>query len=172
MDRNRDGQPLAGRVALVAGATRAAGRGIAIELGAAGAVVYCTGRTTRSQRSDYNRPETLEETAELVNRAGSEGIAVPVDHLQSDEVAALIARIDAGHGRFDVLVNNIGGAAYGEFNQPIWEHDLGKGLWMLRIAAETHLVTSHHPAVRRRGDRRDGRRRAPRPVEPEDGDGG
>src|SRR5690606_36960060 len=142
-ERHSDG-PLAGRVALVAGATRGAGRGIAVELGAAGAVVYCTGRTTRQARSDYDRPETIEETAEQVTEAGGTGIAVAVDHLQPAEVATLVKRIDADHGRLDVLVNDIGGAPYLQWDSPLWEQDLGKGLWMLRIAAATHLVTSHH----------------------------
>ena len=102
---------LAGKVALVAGATRGAGRGIAVELGAAGATVYVTGRTTRERRSEYNRPETIEETAELVSRAGGEGIAVPADHLVPDEVCALTGRIRAGHGRLDVLVNESGAAS-------------------------------------------------------------
>jgi NAD(P)-dependent dehydrogenase (short-subunit alcohol dehydrogenase family) len=102
---------LAGKVALVAGATRGAGRGIAVELGAAGAAVYVTGRTTRERRSEYDRPETIEETAELVSRAGGEGIAVPADHLVPDEVRALTDRIRAGHGRLDVLVNDIWAAS-------------------------------------------------------------
>src|SRR3954454_11607616 len=97
--------PLSGKIALVAGATRGAGRGIAVELGAAGATVYCTGRTTRTTRSDYDRPETIEETAELVDQAGGGGIAVAVDHLQPAQVDALAQRIDAEHQRLDVLVN-------------------------------------------------------------------
>src|SRR3712207_364494 len=100
---------LEGRVALVAGATRGAGRGIAVGLGEAGATVYCTGRTTREQRSEYDRPETIEETAELVTAAGGTGIAVQVDHLESDQVAALVERIDSDHGRLDILVNDIWG---------------------------------------------------------------
>src|SRR6476619_309810 len=92
-------------VALVAGATRGAGRGIAVGLGEAGATVYVTGRSTRGRRSEVDRPETIEETAELVTAAGGEGIAVPVDHLDPEQVRALVERIDAGHGRLDVLVN-------------------------------------------------------------------
>jgi NAD(P)-dependent dehydrogenase (short-subunit alcohol dehydrogenase family) len=136
--------PLAGRVALVAGATRGAGRGIAIELGAAGATVYCTGRTTRTQRSEYDRPETIEETAEAVTEAGGHGIAVQVDHLVPEQVQALTARIDAGHGRLDMLINDIwGGELLIEWNVPVWQHSLDKGLRMLRLGIETHLITSH-----------------------------
>jgi len=136
---------LAGKVALVAGATRGAGRGIAVELGAAGATVYVTGRTTRQHPSEYQRPETIEETAELVTAAGGRGIAVQVDHLVSEEVAALMQRIRAEQGRLDILVNDIwGGENYVEWNKPVWEHDLAKGLRMLHLAVDTHLITAHH----------------------------
>jgi NAD(P)-dependent dehydrogenase (short-subunit alcohol dehydrogenase family) len=132
-------------IALVAGATRGAGRGIAVGLGEAGATVYCTGRSTREQRSEYDRPETIEETAELVTEAGGTGIAVAVDHLESDAVAALVARIDAEQGRLDVLVNDVwGGENLFEWSTPVWEHDLANGLRMLRLALDTHLITSHH----------------------------
>jgi NAD(P)-dependent dehydrogenase (short-subunit alcohol dehydrogenase family) len=135
---------LSGRVALVAGATRGAGRGIAVELGAAGATVWCTGRSTRGRRSEYDRPETIEETAELVSAAGGRGIAVAVDHLEPDQVAGLVARIDAESGRLDVLVNDVwGGEKLFEWDTPLWEHDLAAGLRLLRLAVETHLVTSH-----------------------------
>src|ERR671916_2682942 len=118
-DREAAPRPLAGKVALVAGATRGAGRGIAIALGAIGATVYCTGRTTREQRSEYDRPETIEETAELVTEAGGTGIAVQVDHLESRQVADLVARIDAEQGRLDVLVNDIwGGEKLFEWDTP------------------------------------------------------
>ena len=136
--------PLTGKVALVAGATRGAGRGTAVSLGEAGATVYCTGRSTRERRSDYDRPETIEETAELVDAAGGHGIAVAVDHLEHAQVAALVARIDAEQGRLDVLVNDIwGGEQLAEWNTPLWEHDLDGGLRMLRLAIDTHLITSH-----------------------------
>ena len=136
--------PLAGRVALVTGATRGAGRGTAIALGEAGATVYCTGRSTREQRSEYDRPETIEETAELVDAAGGRGIAVQVDHLQPAQVEALVERIDDERGRLDLLVNNIwGGELLFEWDTPIWEHDLENGLRLLRLAVDTHLITSH-----------------------------
>jgi NAD(P)-dependent dehydrogenase (short-subunit alcohol dehydrogenase family) len=138
-------RPLTGRVALVAGATRGAGRGIAVELGAAGATVYVTGRTTRQQKSEYGRAETIEDTTDLVTEAGGTGIAVPTDHLVSDEVAALVARIDAEQGRLDILVNDIWGGEYlAEWDKPVWEHSLDNGLRMLRLAIDTHLVTAHH----------------------------
>jgi NAD(P)-dependent dehydrogenase (short-subunit alcohol dehydrogenase family) len=136
---------LDGKIALVAGATRGAGRGTAVALGEAGATVYCTGRTTRERRSEYDRPETIEETAELVTAAGGTGIAVAVDHLESEQVAGLVARIDGEQGRLDVLVNDIwGGEKLFEWDTPLWEHDLDAGLRLLRLAVETHLVTSHH----------------------------
>jgi NAD(P)-dependent dehydrogenase (short-subunit alcohol dehydrogenase family) len=139
------GRPLAGRVALVAGATRGAGRGIAVELGAAGATVYVTGRSTRERRSEYDRPETIEETAELVSAAGGEGIAVPTDHLAPTQVEALVARIAGERGRLDLLVNDIwGGEKLIEWETPVWKHSLENGLRMLRLAVETHLVTSHY----------------------------
>jgi NAD(P)-dependent dehydrogenase (short-subunit alcohol dehydrogenase family) len=146
-------ESLQGKVALVAGATRGAGRGTAIALGEAGATVYCTGRTTRGQRSEYDRPETIEETAELVSAAGGTGIAVRVDHLESEEVAELVKRIEADHGRLDVLVNDIwGGEKLFEWDTPLWEHDLDAGLRLLRLAVDTHLITSHHalPLLTRR----------------------
>ncbi|MEV0208200.1 SDR family oxidoreductase [Streptomyces sp. NPDC050788] len=138
-------EPLKGKVALVAGATRGAGRGIAVELGAAGATVYVTGRTTRARRSEYDRPETIEDTADLVTEAGGRGIAVPTDHLDPAQVRALVDRITDEQGRLDVLVNDIWGAEnLFEWERPVWEHDLDKGLRLLRLAVETHAITSHH----------------------------
>ncbi len=138
-------KPLSGKVALVAGGTRGAGRGIAIELGAAGATVYVTGRTTRTRRSEYNRPETIEETAELVEQAGGTGIAVQVDHLDPVQVQALIARIEREQGQLDVLVNDIWGGEYMvEWNVPVWGHSLENGLRMLHLAIDTHIITSHY----------------------------
>jgi NAD(P)-dependent dehydrogenase (short-subunit alcohol dehydrogenase family) len=137
-------------VAVVAGATRGAGRGIAAALGEAGATVYCTGRSSRSGRggSDYDRPETIEETAELVTSLGGNGIPVQVDHLEPEQVKGLAEKLRREHGRIDVLVNDIWGAELlkggpAEWNTPIWEHDLAKGLRILRLGLETHLVTSH-----------------------------
>jgi NAD(P)-dependent dehydrogenase (short-subunit alcohol dehydrogenase family) len=136
---------LAGKIALVAGATRGGGRGIAAELGAAGATVYVTGRTTRSQQSEYKRPETIEETAELVTSLGGKGIAHRTDHLVPGEVAALVARIEREQGRLDILVNDVwGGENLFEWNKPVWEHNLENGLRLLRLAIDTHLITAHH----------------------------
>ncbi len=133
-----------GKVALVAGGTRGAGRGIAVELGAAGATVYVTGRTTRDQQSEYARPETIEETAELVSASGGNGIAVRVDHLVANEVRKLVDRIRAEQGRLDVLVNDIwGGENLKEWNTPVWKHDLQNGLRMLSLGVHTHLITAH-----------------------------
>jgi NAD(P)-dependent dehydrogenase (short-subunit alcohol dehydrogenase family) len=134
---------LSGKVALVAGATRGAGRGIAVQLGACGATVYCTGRTTRSQPSEMNRPETIEETAALVEGAGGRGIAVQVDHLEPQQVRALVERIEREQGRLDILVNDIFGATRIEWNKSVWESDLEYGLHMLRLAVDTHAITSH-----------------------------
>jgi NAD(P)-dependent dehydrogenase (short-subunit alcohol dehydrogenase family) len=145
-----DAKALAGRVAVVAGATRGAGRGIAAALGEVGATVYCTGRTSRSGRggSDYDRPETIEETAELVSRLGGTGIAAQVDHLEAEQVHAFAERVRREHGHIHVLVNDIWGGEVlkggpKDWNTPIWQHDLEKGLRILRLAIETHLVTSH-----------------------------
>ncbi len=136
---------LDGKVALVAGASRGGGRGIAIELGAAGAHVYVTGRTTGDQLSEYGRPETIEETAELVAAAGGTATALAVDHLEPAQVAALVQRIDHVSGRLDILVNDIwGGEHLFEWNKPVWEHSLDNGLRLLHLAIDTHLVTSHY----------------------------
>ncbi|MEK2645055.1 SDR family oxidoreductase [Bdellovibrio sp. BCCA] len=136
-------KPLSGKIALVAGATRGAGRGIAIELGAAGATVYCTGRSTRASRSEMNRPETIEETAELVTKAGGHGIAVKVDHLIPEEVKALVQRIEKEQGDLHILVNDIWGATKMEWGKTVWESDLDYGLRTLRLAIDTHAITSH-----------------------------
>jgi NAD(P)-dependent dehydrogenase (short-subunit alcohol dehydrogenase family) len=129
------------KVALVAGATRGAGRGIAVALGEAGFTVYATGRSTRERRSEVDRPETIEETAELVTAAGGKGIAIPTDHLDPAQVEALVEPIDG----LDLLVNDIWGAEHlFEWDTPVWEHDLENGLRLLRLAIDTHLITSHY----------------------------
>ncbi|MEU1376341.1 SDR family oxidoreductase [Streptomyces triculaminicus] len=135
---------LEGKVALVAGATRGAGRAMAVELGRAGAVVYATGRTTREHRSEVGRPETIEETAELITAAGGTGIAVPTDHLEPERVRALVERVERDHGRLDVLVNDVwGGDHLLQFDTKVWEADLAAGLRMLRLSIDAHAITSH-----------------------------
>ena len=137
-------QPLTGKVALVAGATRGAGRQIAVQLGAAGATVYATGRSTRGRRSEMDRPETIEQTAELVTAAGGTGIAVAVDHLVPDQVEALVRRIDEEQGRLDVLVNDVwGGDPLATWHKPVWQQSLDNGFRLLRLAVDTHIITSH-----------------------------
>ena len=142
---------LRGRVAVVAGATRGAGRGIAAAFGEAGATVVCTGRTSRVRalHSDYDRLETIEETAELVTSLGGKGIAVAIDHLVPEEVKGLSERLQNEFGRIDILVNDIWGAELlkggpSEWNTPVWKLDLGKGLRILRLAIDTHIITSKH----------------------------
>jgi NAD(P)-dependent dehydrogenase (short-subunit alcohol dehydrogenase family) len=138
-------RPLTGRVVLVAGATRGAGRSIAVELARAGATVYATGRSSRAGGpSEVGRPETIEETGELMATAGGDGIALRVDHLEPGQVRDLALRIDEDHGRLDVLVNDIfDGGRYAQFGTTLWEHGLSDGLRMLRIGIDTHVITSH-----------------------------
>jgi NAD(P)-dependent dehydrogenase (short-subunit alcohol dehydrogenase family) len=146
-----DAVALRGRIAVVAGATRGAGRGIAAALGEAGATVICTGRSSRSGslKSDYDRPETIEETAELVTALGGNGIPVVIDHLDADQVMSLAKQTREIHGHIDILVNDIWGAEQlkggpADWNTPIWQLDLQKGLRILRLAIDTHLIASHH----------------------------
>ncbi|GAA4283985.1 SDR family oxidoreductase [Brevibacterium daeguense] len=134
---------LAGRVALVAGATRGAGRAIARELARAGAVVYCSGRSTAQGPSDYGRKETIEETVELIRAEGGTAHPAVVDHRRLGEVRSLIERIDQDQGRLDILVNDIGGEAYVEFDIPLWEFDFDKGMKLFDTGFTTHLITSH-----------------------------
>ncbi len=141
---------LRGRVAVVAGATRGAGRGIAAALGEAGATVVCTGRSSVSGTlvSDYDRSETIEETAQLVTDLGGVGVAIPVDHLDADQVRVLADRLRVDYGVIDVLVNDIWGAEVLKgsprtWNRPLWEHDLDDGLRILALGINTHLITSH-----------------------------
>ncbi len=147
--------PLAGRVALVAGATRGAGRAIAVELARAGAFVYATGRSSRTTGpSEIGRPETIEETGERVAAVGR-GTAVRVDHLDPAAVESLVDRIDTGHGRLDILVNDIfRGDVYADGDRKLWDHDLTGGLRMLRMGVDTHLITSAKalPLMLRTGD--------------------
>ena len=137
--------PLQGQVAVVAGATRGAGRGIARMLGAAGATVYCTGRSVQGRPATPGRPETLEETAELVEAEGGRGIAVRADHTVESEVEQLFARISAETGRLDILVNDIwGGDALTEWGTPFWELSMVKGMELLERAVHTHIITGRH----------------------------
>ena len=140
---------LRGKIALVAGATRGAGRGIAIALGEAGATVYCTGRSSRKRSRGHlptpGRPETIEETAELVTAAGGRGIAVRVDHTNPAEVKRLAAAIRRRHKGLDILVNDVwGGDALTEFGKKFWTANLEKGLLMLKQAVHSHIITSHY----------------------------
>lgn len=139
-------RPLAGKVALVAGGTRGGGRGIAVELGAAGATVYVTGRSSSAGRSDLDRPETVEGTAGLVTAAGGHGIAVRTDHSSPDDVRALVDRIAAEQdGRLDILVNSVwGGDPLTDWEHPLWEQDLDAGFRLLRQAVDTHVITSRY----------------------------
>jgi NAD(P)-dependent dehydrogenase (short-subunit alcohol dehydrogenase family) len=146
-----DPDALRGRIAVVAGATRGAGRGIAAALGEASATVICSGRSSRSGllQSDYDRPETIEETAELVTSLGGHGIAAVVDHLDAGQVMRFAKQIRDEHGHIDILVNDIWGAERlkggpSEWNRPIWQLDLQKGLRILRLAVDSHLITSYH----------------------------
>jgi NAD(P)-dependent dehydrogenase (short-subunit alcohol dehydrogenase family) len=132
------------RVALVAGATRGAGRGIAIELARAGLHVYATGRSSRvSGASEIGRPETIEETADLITARGGAGTAIVVDHEDPAAVGGLVDTVERAHGRLDVLVNDIfGGDRYSEWDKPVWEHDWAAGLRMLQMGVHTHLITT------------------------------
>jgi len=144
----------ASKVAVVAGATRGAGRGIARSLGEKGFTVYCTGRSTRAEKrpsggasfDNSTRPETIEETAELVTRAGGHGIPVRVDHLEEAQVQALFARVEKEQqGGLQVLVNDIwGGDAATQHGVPLWEQDVGPGLAMMENAVHTHIINVRH----------------------------
>jgi NAD(P)-dependent dehydrogenase (short-subunit alcohol dehydrogenase family) len=138
-------QPLKNKIALVAGATRGAGRGIAVALGEAGATVYCSGRSTRGNPATPGRPETIEETAEMVTAAGGRGIAVRTDHSEPAEVKKLVAGIKRRHKGLDILVNDIwGGDPLTEFGKRFWTANLENGLTMLRQAVHTHIITAHY----------------------------
>jgi NAD(P)-dependent dehydrogenase (short-subunit alcohol dehydrogenase family) len=135
---------LENKVALVAGATRGTGRGIARALGEAGATVYCTGRSVRGAGATPGRPETIEETAEQVTAAGGKGIAMRVDHTRIDEVRALVERIRVEQGGLDILVNDVwGGDDLTDWGKTLWEHSLENGLSMQHNAVHSHIITSH-----------------------------
>jgi NAD(P)-dependent dehydrogenase (short-subunit alcohol dehydrogenase family) len=172
-------KPLKGKIALVAGATRGAGRGIAVALGEAGATVYCTGRSTRKRtrrraRGHHptpGRPETIEETAELVTAAGGRGIAIRVDHSIPAEVKKVIARIQQRHKRLDILVNDVwGGDALTEFGKPFWKTNLDNGLQMLKQAIHSHIITSHYAVPLMLGPGRETKKRQGIIFEITDGD--
>jgi NAD(P)-dependent dehydrogenase (short-subunit alcohol dehydrogenase family) len=136
---------LAGKIAVVAGATRGAGRGIARMLGEAGSTVYVTGRSTVGNPATPNRPETIEETAEFVNEAGGKGIAVRVDHTSEDDVRQLFERVRNEQGKLDILVNNVwGGDDLTEWGTPFWELSMEKGATMLERAVFSHIITSRY----------------------------
>lgn len=131
-------------VAVVAGATRGCGRGIAVELGASGATVYCTGRSTRQTRSPINRSETIDETAELVTSAGGKGIAVPVDHCEADQIQALIQRVNSEQGKLNVWVSSVwGGESLVEWGRPLWDMDMPKAATLLKQAVLSHVLSAH-----------------------------
>jgi NAD(P)-dependent dehydrogenase (short-subunit alcohol dehydrogenase family) len=135
---------LKGKVALVAGATRGAGRGIACMLGEAGATVYCTGRSVRGKPATKNRSETIEETAEMVTARGGNGIYVQVDHTDRDQVKSLFERVrEEQGGRLDILVNDMTGDANME-SRSFVEHSLEKGLKVLENGSISHIVTSYY----------------------------
>jgi NAD(P)-dependent dehydrogenase (short-subunit alcohol dehydrogenase family) len=140
-------KPLDGQIALVAGATRAAGRGIAQELAAAGAKVYCTGRSTRGAPATPGRPETIEETAELIAAEGGQAVAIRVDHTVEAEVEALAARIKADEGRLDILVNDIwGGDELVDWGAPFWRQDVAAVRTLVERAILSHWITARYCA--------------------------
>jgi NAD(P)-dependent dehydrogenase (short-subunit alcohol dehydrogenase family) len=160
MSAGRNAKKLSGKIALVAGATRGAGRGIAIALGEAGATVYSTGRSSRGHPATPGRPETIDETAELVTAAGGRGIPVRVDHTIPGEVKKLVALIKRHHQGLDILVNDVwGGDALTEFGKPFWTVNLNNGLQMLKQAIHSHIITSHYavPLMLARGQKGRGR---------------
>ena len=139
--------PLAGQVALVAGATRGAGRGIARALGEAGALVYCTGRSAAGNAKGMTRPETIDETAALIEQAGGKAVAIQIDHTHEEEVAKLATRIRDESGRLDVLVNSIWGAdPMIDWSRRFWEVNLADVRPYLDQTLISHLITCRHAA--------------------------
>jgi NAD(P)-dependent dehydrogenase (short-subunit alcohol dehydrogenase family) len=136
-------RPLEGKVAVVAGATRGAGRGIACMLGEAGATVYCSSRSVRGHPAVKGRPETVDETAEMVAAHGGKAVAVQTDHTQRDQVARLFDRVANEHGRLDILVNNVNGDDLVEWEGPFWKQSLDKGLRLLERGVDAHVITTH-----------------------------
>src|SRR6266567_1846780 len=152
-----DKRSLKGKVALVAGATRGAGRGIACMLGEAGATVYCSGRSTREHPAATGfyagRPETIDETAEMVGHYGGVGIPVRTDHIDPEQVQALIARVREEQGKLDILVNDISEGDIHDW-QPFWKISLEKGFRLLSNGLYTHIITNRYAAslmIERRG---------------------
>ena len=145
MNEGANMKSLDGKIAVVAGATRGAGRGIACALGEAGATVYCTGRSVRGKPATGNRPETIEETADMVTARGGVGIFAQVDHTEEEQVDALFKRVKQEQGRLDILVNDIwGGDELTEFGKTFWQVSLGQGRLMLERAVFSHIITSHY----------------------------
>jgi NAD(P)-dependent dehydrogenase (short-subunit alcohol dehydrogenase family) len=136
-------RPLEGTIAVVAGATCGAGRDIASTLGEGGATVYCTGRSIRGKQSTKGRPETIDETAEMVTARGGRGVPAQVDHTVKDQVRALVDRVASEHGRLDVLVNNVNGDDLTDWKKPFWQQSLERGLLMIERGVHSHLITSH-----------------------------
>lgn len=149
---------LKGRVALVAGATRGVGRGMALALGEAGAIVYCTGRSTKANRlpraksikvspfDHSRRPETVQETANMVTARGGKGIAAVLDHMDTKQVAKLIAKIRKEQGQLHILVNDISELIPQDFGKTFWDANLENGFANLRNVLHTHVITSHFSA--------------------------
>lgn len=140
---NVGNQPLNGKVAWVAGATRGAGRAIALELARAGAFVYCTGRSTSANPSDYGRTETIEGTLALIEADGGAGEAIACDHLVVAELESVVHHIDAAHSRLDILINDIGGEAYVHWGTKFWDSDFETSMRVVHSGLLTHLNTAH-----------------------------
>jgi len=141
-----ENKPLQGKIAVVTGATRNAGRGIAIELGIAGATVYCTGRSVRGNPSPINGPETIEETAEMVDASGGKGIWVRIDHTVPGEVETLFERVIKEQGKIDLLVNNVSGG--GGIETPFLQTPLEADLQQIVQGGHSHIIATYFAARR------------------------